>query len=397
MSCTWKMEEVFMAGDVIAIRAGQQPPEFWDAFIFIGGPAPAPASSAVSWQAEVITLLQDGWTGAGQLVVFVHDVVTEDLMNCHRHALEVADVVMLWWPDDTDPQLMSASLAAWNDSSRVVHGTPPSTSLSSHLAIYADAHAICTTTTLGELVNSALDRVGCGARRASGERDVPLTVWRSGSFQRWYSAQTAAGNTLLGARQVWTFSAGPRQTSLIYWALHVRMYVQAENRIKSNEVVISRPDISVMALYHRGATIDDTIIVLVREFRSPASSPDGLVHELPGGSAATGSNALDQAITETEEETGLAIDVQRIRSHGSRQLAATMSAHHAHLFAAEISDDELARLRASKMTPHGVGGTERTWPEITTFGELRERHLLDWATLGMITEALFATSSLPQR
>jgi len=135
----------------------------------------------------------------------------------------------------------------------------------------------------------------------------------------------------------------------------------------------------------------------VREFRSPASSPDGLVHELPGGSSTDGGSALDQAIAETEEETGLTIDVERIRSHGSRQLAATMSAHHAHLFAAEITDDELGRLRASLTTPHGVDGTERTWPEITTFGELRRRRLVDWATLGMITEAVLDTSPLPGR
>src|ERR1700722_12775254 len=403
MSGTEKMEEVFMAGEVITVWAGQQPPEFWDASVFIGGSMPAPAPSAAPWQAEVITLLRDGWTGAGRLVVFVsepdghgRDVVAEDLINWHRHALDAADVVMFWWPDNTDPQWRSASLAAWGDSSRVVHGTPPNTSLSGYLTKYADAQAISSATTLAELASIGLEKIGRGARRAAGERDVPLTVWRSESFQRWYSAQTAAGNNLLGARQVWTFSAGPLQASLIYWALHVRMYVQAEKRVKSNEVVISRPDISVMALYHRGPTIDDTSIVLVREFRSPASSPDGLVHELPGGSATTGGSALDQAISETEEETGLTIEVQRIRSHGSRQLAATMSAHHAHLFAAEISDDELARLRASQMTPHGAGGTERTWPEITTYRELREQHLVDWATLGMVTEALLDMSSLPQ-
>ena len=33
-----------------------------------------------------------------------------------------------------------------------------------------------------------------------------------------------------------------------------------------------------MALYQRGAIIDDTTIVLVREFRSSASTPDGLMH-----------------------------------------------------------------------------------------------------------------------
>jgi hypothetical protein len=394
------MEEAFVASEVITVDAGQRLPEFWDAFIFVGGATLGRGSSSTPWQAEVIALLQNGWLSEGRLVVFVggsegnvRDIVGEELIDWYAHALDVADVMMLWWPGDTDPRLMSASLEAWQDSHRVVHGTPSGTTLSNYLTSYAGTRAISTATTLADLVDAALGKVGTGARRAAGERDVPLSVWRADSFQRWYSAQTAAGNTLLGARQVWTFSAGPGQTLLLYWALHVRMYVRAEDRVKSNEVVISRPDISVMALYRRGVTIDDTAIVLVREFRSPASSPDGLVHELPGGSSTGGSGALDQAITETEEETGLTIDVERIRSHGSRQLAATMSAHHAYLFAAEITDDELKRLRSSQTTPHGAGVTERTWPEIVTFGELRGQRLVDWATLGMIAEVLLDTTS----
>jgi ADP-ribose pyrophosphatase YjhB (NUDIX family) len=389
-----------MAGEVIAVDACQQLPEFWDAFVFVGGAMPAHGAPATPWQSEVIGLLQAGWLSKGRLVVFVgepegdaRDVAAAELIERHTYALDVADVMMFWWPGDTDPRLMSTGLAAWNDSRRVVHGAPSGTAVSDYLTNYARARAISTATTLVDLVGAALDKVGAGARRTAGEHDVPLSVWRADSFQRWYSAQTAAGNTLLGARQVWTFSAGPGQASLIYWALHVRMYVQVEDRVKSNEVVLSRPDISVMALYRRSAAIDDTVIVLVREFRSPASSPDGLVHELPGGSSADGSGAPDQAITETEEETGLTIGVERIRSHGSRQLAATMSAHHAHLFSAEITDDELGRLRASQRTPRGGDGTERTWAEITTFGEVRGRRLVDWATLGMITEAVLDTSS----
>jgi 8-oxo-dGTP pyrophosphatase MutT (NUDIX family) len=391
-----------VAGEVITLYAGQQPPESWDACIFIGGFMPMPGSAATSWQLEVITLLQERWMGEGRLAVFVHepgscvhDVAADELIGWHGHALDVADVMMFWWPDDTDPCLMFTSLAAWNDNHRAVHGTPSESTLRSYLAKYAGKRAISTVTTLADLVNTALDKIGTGARRAAGEREVPLTVWRTDSFQRWYSAQTAAGNTLLGARQVWTFSAGPHQRFLFYWALHVRMYVRSEDRVKSNEVVISRPDISVMALYQRGASMDETVVVLVREFRSPASTPDGLVHELPGGSETAETGALDQAVRETEEETGLAIDAQRIRAHGDRQLAATVSAHHAHLFAAEITNEELAWLRASQATPHGRGDTERTWPEITTFGELRKDRLVDWATLGMIAEAVFDKSSLP--
>jgi hypothetical protein len=133
-----------------------------------------------------------------------------------------------------------------------------------------------------------------------------------------------------------------------------------------------------------------TIVVLVREFRSPASNPDGLVHELPSGSGSATASALDQAVTETREETGLTIDSRRVRAYGSRRLVATMSAHHARVFAAEITDSELALLRGAPSEPHGLDDdTEQTRTEITTFGDIRRARLVDWATLGMIAQAVF--------
>jgi ADP-ribose pyrophosphatase YjhB (NUDIX family) len=397
------LEEAAMAGEVITVYAGQRPPEYWDASTLMGLSASGPSSSATPWKPEVIALLRERWTSDGRLVVFVpgpgscaRDDVAGELIDWYDRAIDVADVVMFWWPDDADPCLMSAGLATWNDSQRVVHATPSHAPQSRYLLRYAHGHGIPTAATLAGLVSTALDKIGSGARRNAGEREVPLSVWRTDSFQRWYSAQTSAGNTLLGARQVWTFSAGSRQRFLLYWALHVRMYVRAESRVKSNEVVISRPDVSVVALFQRGATIDETTIVLVREFRSPASTPDGFVRELPSGSGVAETGALEQAVRETEEETGLAIDLRRIRAFGSRQLAATMSAHHAHLFAAEITGDELARLRTAASTPHGSGDdAERTWTEITTFGELRHNRLVDWATLGMIAEVVLDNGALP--
>ncbi|MGI5325625.1 hypothetical protein [Actinomadura nitritigenes] len=272
-----------------------------------------------------------------------------------------------------------------------------------------------------------MDTDGMKASMTGGERDVPPEIWCTPSFQRWYTAQRDAGNALLGARPVWTLSVNGEPGAVFFWALHVRMQVAAEDRTKDNEIVISRPDVSVVALYRPGPSLDETTVVLVREFRSPASTPDGYVHELPGGSspaqaarpaqaasltkatnptgaadpaevadsAETGGVALPveplaQAVDELVEETGLRIDAGRFRAHGSRQVAATVSAHHAHLYSAEITDDELAWLRTQRDRPHGVDGdSERTWVEIATFGEIRAARLVDWATLGMLIEALF--------
>lgn len=392
-----------MAGEVVTVYAGEKPPEYWDAAVFMAGPTQRPRTSdATSWLAEAVALLCEQWASRGRLVVFVPEPRTDsyhhftskivDWMNC---GLQLADVVMFWWPEDIGTQLafMNMTWGARNDSQRVVMGTSLNMPEFGRLLDYADSHAISTATTLAGAVRTVLDKIGEGSRRSGAECGIPLPIWRTQSFQRWYAAQTTAGNTMLGARPAWTFGVGPDNRLLLYWALRVSMRIAAEDRVKSNEVVISRPDISVMALYQRGATLDDTIVVLIREFRSPASTPDGFVHELPGGSGPASGGALDQAASETEEETGLVIDINRVRIHGSRQLAGTLSAHHAHLFAVEITDDELAHLRTIRSRPHGVGDTERTWIEITTFGEIRRERLVDWATLGMIAEVLLATTS----
>jgi ADP-ribose pyrophosphatase YjhB (NUDIX family) len=258
-------------------------------------------------------------------------------------------------------------------------------------------HTVSIATSIAEMAAAIFEQIGSGARRVGSECDIPLPIWKTDSFQRWYHAQTAAGNRLLGARLVWTFNIDDNALLPLYWALHVRIHIQSEDRAKTNEVVISRPDISVMTLYQPALSMDDTIIVLIREFRSPASTPDGLVHELPGGSR-VGNNALDQAIREVEEEVGLSIEAQRVRKHSDRQLAATTSAHQAHLFAVEITGEELLKLRSRQSVPDGqTSDTERTWTEITTFREIRQNRLVDWATLGMISEILLDRYSDPAK
>jgi hypothetical protein len=89
------------------------------------------------------------------------------------------------------------------------------------------------------------------------------------------------------ANRVTPLSETQLDRTLLYWALLLSVYVQSEDRVKSKEVVISRADLSVVALYHPAPGIGDTTVVLVREFRSPAPTPDGSVHEVPGGSGST--------------------------------------------------------------------------------------------------------------
>lgn len=56
-------------------------------------------------------------------------------------------------------------------------------------------------------------------------------------------------------------------------------------------------------------------------------------------------------------------------------------------YSAELTADELAALRADTAA-HGQGPEERTYVEVTTYGELLAVDRVDWTTLGMVARAL---------
>jgi len=389
-----------MASEVVVVHANETPPESWDAAVFLAGPLPRSAD-VPAWNREAASLLQERWRKDGRLVVFTPELregVLADYtgqVEWEHRWLHAADVILFWVPRDltTMPAFTTnIEWGAWYDSGKVVFGAPAAAPKNEYLLHLAETQGVPIADTLAGAADAALAMVGDGARREGGERSVPLLVWRTDSFQTWYGAQRTAGNTLMDARVEWTFRVGPDRAVVHYWAAHVQVHVAAEDRVKSNEVVLARPDAMQVLLYRPGASLDATVVVLVREFRSPAATADGFVHELPGGSGDETEPAV-QAAAEVQEETGLAIAAERLRPVGVRQVSATVSTHRAHLFAAEITEAELAWLRDHEGTPNGAGDTERTWIEIAAYGDIRKHGLADWATLGMIAQALAGAGS----
>lgn len=192
-------------------------------------------------------------------------------------------------------------------SGKVVLGTPENADKVQYQEYYATKVGAPLCHTLESTLESAVQLIGKGGFREGGEVFVPIHIWNTSSFQKWYKQLKLAGNSMKKARVAWihrtkkrdTVEIDPLKTSLeiaqhvkrklempewtvFFWALHVEIFITKENRVKANEIVISRHDISSVLMYKKGNTLSDTEVVLVREFRSPVANETGYVWELPG-------------------------------------------------------------------------------------------------------------------
>lgn len=379
---------------MILIYNNEPLPTKMDRSIFLAGPTPRD-KSVESWRPHAIQILDAmGYDGHVFIPEPSDGVWKKDYNNnidWEDAALNQADCILFWVPREmaTMPALTTNDeWGFWKDTGKVVFGAPDNAVHVNYQRYYADKYQVPGGDTLISTVKAAIQKVEKGALRTAGEVKVPLYIWNQRSFQAWYKAQTNAGNVLKDARVLWV-SIMPRSRNIFCWVLKVDVYIASEDRVKDIEFVLGRDDISCVVLWHRGATLSETEIVIIKEFRNPARTPDGFIREIPGGSSRENISPEAVAIEEAHEEAGFEIDPARLVPHSFRQLYGTLSSVGAHVFSAEITDDELAFLKAQAGKAHGLEeDTERTFVEIYTIGDLLANPLTDWATLGMIFKGL---------
>lgn len=378
------------------VYANQEPPAAWESAIFLAGPTPRDAKTP-SWRPEAIRILAHlGYNG----VVFVPE--TEDGVWKHNYddqieweekCLNLADVILFWVPRELEHMPAFTTNVEWGfwmgrDPSKLVLGAPPHAPKMRYLEYYAEKLHVPLLKDLGAVCGAATAILSEGATRSGGEREVPLHIWNTHSFQTWYANLKTAGNRLDGARVEWVFAVGPKRQPFAY-ALHANVHVMHENRNKTNEFVLVRPDISSVVLFSGGHS-SKCRVVLVQEFRTPVSNVSGMVTELPGGSSwKPNQDPRVVAAEECEEEVGITIAPERFTHISTRQLAATFSSHQCHLFAAHLSHEEMDAIEHRPRIARGVeGSSERTYTIVRRHFELLADDTVDWSTLGMITKVV---------
>jgi 8-oxo-dGTP pyrophosphatase MutT (NUDIX family) len=365
--------------------------------IFLAGPTPR-SSETLSWRREALEVLESlGYDGH----VFIPEPAGgwssdyDGQIEWEDQALNQADLIVFWLPRDLETLpgfTTNDEWGVWKNSGKVMFGAPEGAAKVRYQQYYAEKCRVPQYDSLRGLLRATITRLGPGRLRQEGEVQVPLYVWEQPSFQSWYSYQQHAGNVLKAAEVLWTFRVGPKLDKMFCWVLKVSVYITSESRVKSNEFVLGRPDISTVVLWHRAASIGDTRVVLIKEFRSPARTLDGFVREVPGGSAKLGTVTTDPmhvAIEELREETGFKIERSRLQDHSLRQVFGTLSSVGAFVYSAEITAEEIQFFEAQAGQARGVeADSERTFTEVHRVGDLMAQPVTDWATLGMIFAAL---------
>ena len=376
--------------------------------IFLAGPTPRD-KSIVSWRTEALKWLKDNKYNG---VVFVPEPKEGDefpkdyekVVEWENKALNMADCILFWVPRDLETLpgfTTNVEYGEWFKSGKVVLGHPKDAPKTEYLDYKAKINNIQVFYSLEESIEGALKFIGEGSKRVKGETAVPLYIWNTDSFQNWYSELKKAGNRLDDAKVEWVFRVGKNKEIVFFWILHVDVYITKEKRHKTNEVVISRSDMSTVLLYKRdysnassffnGSNLLDTEIVLVKEFRSPVRNKEGYVYELPGGSSFDKEKGSELAKKEIKEETGLSIYNfdKRVKVHLPRQVASTMSSHKVYLYSVELTEEEMNIVKNKEGQVFGVeGDTERTYVEVRKLKDLTVFDGIDWSMMGMIFEAL---------
>lgn len=363
--------------------------------LFLAGPTPR-GNTGKPWRQEALEALEKmGFDGH----VFVPEPAdgawAENYLaqvEWEDEGLKRADCIVFWVPRDIEGKMPAFTTndewGVWKNSGKVVWGNPEGADKVRYQRYYAEKLGVPVGDSLEATLGHALKMVGDGAARKNGEATVPLMIWSRPDFQAWYEAQLATGNSLEDLDVEWTFRAGPKKDKVFLYSVRPSVHITEEGREKQIECIVIRPDISTVFMYHdAGNTIE---IVLVQEFRSPVRNAESAVFELPGGSSMKpGQDALQTAADEVSEEVGLEIAPSRLVALGSRQMGATLCGYHSHLYACELTSEEISRLKADTEVHGEPGGEERCTIHVWTQEEVLLRgDRVDWPMLGMIHEGL---------
>lgn len=371
--------------------------------IFLAGPTPR-KEKELGWRDGALAILTElGYDG----VVYVPENRDDEPFNpddkdeqieWEHKCLKSADVIVFWIPREfrADNEMIALTtnveFGLFFNTDKLVIGGPDDAVKNDYLQkISADRYPWHNDLTA--LLKDALSFIGDGAHRTEAEVLVPQHIFKSNQFQNWYQPQKEIGNKLENFEFLYEFYM-PKAKKLFLAVYKPDIYVKQsfdgvkEDRVKDNEFVISRTDMSyIFAYFKNEENIMQSKIVVCEEFRTPVVNEAEMVFELPGGSSLNDDDdRLQTASKELEEETGLELDADRFKYETIKQSAATLCSHRIALFSVALTEEEIESVENDNQVHGVVEDTERIHLHVMTVEEAMK--FMDWTNIGMIMSVL---------
>lgn len=386
------------------VFSNQVPPQSISSSIFLAGPTPR-TKDVTDWRKEAVAILESlnykgvvfipcpdfVWEGENSAIAEFWDYDSQVAWELeYRH---MADKIVFWIPRDIQGGMpgFTTNIEFGEDmhSFKMIYGRPANAEKCRYMDKRLEVMGMPIFDNLEVMLSYTVDKLGSGSVRVDGETNIPLHIWLNPSFQTWYQNLRKSENILLDAEVTKTHVINDKVFAFSLW---VSIFIKEEGRIKKNEVIFSRPDISTVVAYFENDNKEDPYVVLIKEFRSNVNNSASKVFELPGGSSL---NILGDPLTvaqhELFEEVGLFIkDVNRFKKCGVRQMASTFTTFRNHMYSINLTKEEFEQLKefSANGTYFGEGEEEKTQIVIKRLSELLKDENVDCSMIGALMIAI---------
>lgn len=230
-------------------------PDVFTKSIFLAGPTPR-SEDVESWRPGAIQDLESlGYDG----VVFSPEWEDgprgpktgsyEGQAQWEADAMNMSDIIIFWVPrnmKDMPALTTNHEHGEWFRSGKVMLGYPHDAPHMSYLKYKADEESVPVRSSIGSLLTLANDQLGDGHIRRSGDRMIPLYIWKTPIFQAWYISLLKENITIKRAKLDWVYRTGKHKMTVSAFALNVDLceVIDGANIETTKEIILTDSEAS---------------------------------------------------------------------------------------------------------------------------------------------------------